>query len=145
MVANAKKRGRPKARIDLDMLARAGMVAATLEEAAFLCGVAEATLKRRLVDDEKTRAVWREALAKMRVSLRRKQVEKAMAGDTAMLIWLGKQLLSQKQNPETSSGIDPYDPAREEEEQDAAEALIDELIKAADNVEPLNRRSKTAR
>ena len=121
------------------------MVSATLEEAAYLCGIAETTLKRRLLDDEETRKVWRRAVAHGRVKLRRRQWLLAMEGDTAMLIWLGKQLLSQKQNPLESTGIDAYDPAREEEETEAVETLIDELIEASDNVEPIRGRQKRSK
>ena len=36
-----------------------------------------------------------------KVALRKKQWDMAMAGDTKMLIWLGKQVLGQKDNPST--------------------------------------------
>ena len=39
--------------------------------------------------------------AEEKVVLRKAQWEKAMAGDTKMLIWLGKQHLGQKDNPST--------------------------------------------
>ena len=36
-----------------------------------------------------------------KIALKKKQWELAMAGDTKMLIWLGKQHLGQKENPPT--------------------------------------------
>ena len=36
-----------------------------------------------------------------KVALRKKQFDMAMAGDVRMLIWLGKQVLGQKDNPST--------------------------------------------
>ena len=36
-----------------------------------------------------------------KIALKKKQWELAMAGDTKMLIWLGKQHLGQKDNPAT--------------------------------------------
>ena len=44
---------------------------------------------------------------KGRMSLRRLQFEKAQTGNTTMLIWLGKQMLGQKDKIETSENNDP--------------------------------------
>ena len=42
-----------------------------------------------------------ELTAEEKLALRKAQWEKAMAGDVRMLIWLGKQVLGQKDNPST--------------------------------------------
>jgi len=52
------------------------------------------TLERRFADRIKT------AREKGKMSLRRKQFEVALNGDKAMLIWLGKQYLEQREAPE---------------------------------------------
>ena len=44
----------------------------------------------------------KELTAEEKVVLRKAQWEKAMAGDTKMLIFLGKQYLGQKDSPDTS-------------------------------------------
>lgn len=41
--------------------------------------------------------------AEGRKSLRRKQFEKAMNGDSKMLVWLGRQWLAQKDQPEDTT------------------------------------------
>jgi hypothetical protein len=41
------------------------------------------------------------------MSLRRMQWEKAQTGNTTMLIWLGKQMLGQKDRLETSEEAQP--------------------------------------
>lgn len=42
-----------------------------------------------------------------RKSLRRAQFDKALNGDTRMLVWLGKQYLSQKDSPDTGEDSQP--------------------------------------
>ena len=42
-----------------------------------------------------------------KTSLRRMQWEKAQSGNTTMLIWLGKQMLGQKDKLETSENNEP--------------------------------------
>ena len=67
----------------------------TTEEIAGFCGISVATLYRRFQDP-----VFRDAYisgrAKGAVSLRRHQWKLAVAGNPQMLIWLGKQMLGQK-------------------------------------------------
>jgi hypothetical protein len=66
-----------------------------MKEMVDILGVSEDTLKRRfagIIDKGK-------AEGKMR--LRRKQIEVAMKGNAVMLIWLGKQILSQSDTPIT--------------------------------------------
>ena len=48
----------------------------------------------------------KELTAEEKVVLRKAQWEKAMAGDTKMLIFLGKQYLGQKDIPHENDGID---------------------------------------
>ena len=48
----------------------------------------------------------RELTAEEKVVLRKAQWEKAMAGDTRMLIFLGKQYLGQKDTPQENDEFD---------------------------------------
>jgi hypothetical protein len=47
--------------------------------------------------------VYKTAASNAKVSLRRKQMQKANQGDNTMLIWLGKQLLGQKDQTDVTS------------------------------------------
>jgi hypothetical protein len=58
------------------------------------------TLERRFMKE------MEQGRANRNVSLRRKQFELAMAGNTTMLIWLGKQYLGQKDKHEVSGEDD---------------------------------------
>ena len=68
-------------------------------EIAAVCGVSVDTLERRFADTIKK---GRET---GNMSLRRKQVEVAMQGSVAMLIWLGKQRLEQKDQVDITAEV----------------------------------------
>ena len=89
------KPGRPPKPLDLEELKRWARTGATQQEIAARLGMSVDTLERRLQDPE-VRALVDQAQAEVKISLRAKQVQLALAGDRKMLIWLGKQLLGQK-------------------------------------------------
>jgi hypothetical protein len=90
-----KVNGRLRARIDLGELERLCQLSPTDEELAAVLGVSKKTIQRR-----KTETKFAEAMelgkAKGTLSLRRTQMKLASEGNVTMLIWLGKQLLGQK-------------------------------------------------
>lgn len=93
MADEKKKVGRPKIELDEELLYKLATIHCTMNEMVDIMGVSKDTLKNNfshIIDKGK-------ADGKMR--LRRKQVEVAMSGNHTMLIWLGKQLLSQSENP----------------------------------------------
>ena len=92
-MAKEKKMGRPVKEIDEDLLYKLAQIHCTMKEMVDIIGVSEDTLKRRyagLIDKGK-------AEGKMR--LRRKQIEVAMSGNPALLIFLGKSMLGQSESP----------------------------------------------
>ena len=88
---------RPKADISPTTLEQLGRISATLEEVGMFFGVNERTIRYRLKSDADLRDAWDKGRAQGRVSLRRKQMELAMSGNATLLIWLGKQLLGQRE------------------------------------------------
>ena len=101
---NKKKGGRPRKEIDTELLYKLATIHCTMREMVDIIGVSEDTLKRRysaLIDKGK---------AEGRMRLRRKQMEVAMQGNAVMLIWLGKQMLSQQDSPiqDDDKGILPW-------------------------------------
>ena len=78
--------------------ARAG---SPLTEIAQRLGVSYRTLERRMQEEE-YRDLVPKAQAELKISLRTKQVEMALDGNVPMLVWLGKQLLGQKDKFEHS-------------------------------------------
>ena len=87
---------RPRKSIDEDKLVLVASLGLTTAEIAAVMDCSADTLERN----------WKRQMAlgkdKCRASLRRKQYELAMAGNPTMLIWLGKQILGQKDKSELS-------------------------------------------
>jgi len=90
--------GKP-APIDLNELEKLAVMHCTQEEAAAWFNVSGKTMSYKL-RCAPYKSVWTMGLAKGKISLRRKQKQRADAGDKTMLIWLGKQWLGQKDHHE---------------------------------------------
>lgn len=82
--------GRPKLDLDEALIEKLASIHCTMEEIASICNCSVDTLERRYAELIKV------AKDKGKSSLRRYQWEGAQKGNSAMLIWLGKQLLGQK-------------------------------------------------
>lgn len=78
-----------------------GMIQATTREMEAVLGVSSDTLNKFLAIPE-VRAALDAGKAQGTTSLRRKQLALAMAGNPTMLIWLGKNLLSQSDKVEST-------------------------------------------
>ena len=105
-----KKTGRPEGRppIQFDLAGIQGFASlnATKQEVAAFFGVSESTVDHRFHTEPELREAWEKGRATGKLSLRRKQTELAQAGNVTMLIWLGKQLLGQKDKVEHSGDAD---------------------------------------
>ena len=88
---------RPKIEIDFDMVKKLCAIQCTGQEIADVLDVSYDTLERRV--KEVYRISFADYIKKHsangKMSLRRKQHEVAMSGNTTMLVWLGKQYLGQ--------------------------------------------------
>jgi hypothetical protein len=89
---------RPGRQKPLDMKVVEGMasVGATNVEIADFLGVSEALVRKRGA------VILAKARASLRMRLRQAQIKTAMAGNPAMQIWLGKQMLGQVEKHEVS-------------------------------------------
>ncbi len=101
------KMGRPRIEIDFEELDKLCALQCTQEEIAgwFECSIdtIEARIKERYdMTFPEYFAVKRQG---GKISLRRKQYEVAMRGNTTMLIWLGKQYLSQTDKQEITQDL----------------------------------------
>lgn len=93
--------GRQKADIDPKLVEGMASVGATNTEIANFLEVDEGTIRKRFSE------VLLKARSNLKIRLRRKQIELALAGDKTMLIWLGKQYLDQKEKSDMTSGDEP--------------------------------------
>ena len=96
-----RKVGRPKKELDTDMIERLASIFCTNEEISTIVGCHSDTLADNFSE------YLKKGRDKGKMSLRRMQWEKAQTGNTTMLIWLGKQMLGQKDKIETSENNEP--------------------------------------
>ena len=82
---------RPKVAIDETQVEAMASIGCTVEEIALVLGCSERTLQSRFCTPMKR------GRARINRSLRRKQVDLALGGNVTMLIWLGKQMLGQRE------------------------------------------------
>ena len=91
---------RPQLKVSVEEIEKLGQIGATQGEIAAFFGVSVATIERRMQKPEYREAFDR-GFANLKLSLRRTQVKQADNGNTTMLIWLGKNLLGQRDNLDT--------------------------------------------
>jgi len=102
-----KQFGRPRIEVDKDLLIELMNIQCTGEEIAGVLRISVDTLERRCKEIfgqtfADVNKIYRQETRK---SLRRKQIEVALNGNVAMLIWLGKQYLGQTDKAETDIGF----------------------------------------
>lgn len=88
--------GRPKKEIRLPELRKLCEIQCTDVEIGAFFGIDVATIERRRATSQEFRDAEQLGRARGRISLRRRQFQAAMKGNTTMLIWMGKQLLGQR-------------------------------------------------
>src|SRR6266567_1620837 len=88
--------GRAPVPIDMVVLERAAGIGCNPDELAALAGITSRQLNNRLKADPELAEAVERGRAMGRATLRRMQWDGAKNGNPAMLIWLGKQLLGQR-------------------------------------------------
>lgn len=99
--------GRPKIQIDHELLKKMCQIQCTRSEMCGILDISEKTLDRIIKDeyDMTFSTFFKKYSAGGKMSLRRAQFKKAVEdGNTAMLIWLGKQYLGQRDNIDIDNG-----------------------------------------
>jgi hypothetical protein len=96
-----KNVGRPKKELDTDLIEKLASIFCTNQEISTIVGCHPDTLADNFSE------YLKKGRDKGKTSLRRMQWEKAQTGNTTMLIWLGKQMLGQRDKIETSENNDP--------------------------------------
>src|SRR5207245_5175975 len=97
-----RKTGRPTIKVDWDLVDGLAKLQTTHEEIASLLSCSVDTLNRaaRRERSMSFAEYYRQKALGGRASLRRAQFATALKGNTAMLIWLGKQYLEQREQRE---------------------------------------------
>ena len=99
----AKKRsnnpnGKPPTNLDLEELEKLCGLQCTMEEMGAWFGLNARTMKVK-ASQPKYREVMQRGYAKGRISVRRNQMKLLEEGNATMGVWLGKQLLGQRDDP----------------------------------------------
>ena len=104
------KTGRPKKEFDLAEVERLGSIGATYDEMSAWFDTTTLTIERRMSETEGDFCrAYKKGVGRLKVSLRRKQLELANSGNPTMLIWLGKQMLDQKDKSKNENEIELKD------------------------------------
>ena len=106
LAVSENEAGRPPIPVDLELLGDLAEIHCVQAEAAPILGISLRTFERHLAEDDEFAAVWYGRAARGKKSLRRLQWEQAEAGNVTMQIWLGKQLLGQKDRQELTGKDD---------------------------------------
>lgn len=93
--AEGKGAGRPPNVVELEQVTELAKIGCTMDELARVLGVADRTIRRWKADPKFLDALEL-GQATGRMTLRRMQWTEAQLGNATMLIWLGKQLLGQR-------------------------------------------------
>lgn len=91
---------RPRLEIDEDTVEKLASIMCTMEEMSHILGCSVDTLERRFAD------VINKGRNNGKMSLRRWQWEACKKGNSALLIWMGKQHLGQKEKLESDISVE---------------------------------------
>lgn len=93
------KMGRPRIELDPAEIEKLCRLNCTMDEMAAFFGCSTDTIERRMKEDEDLKLAIEKGRATGKISLRRKQFQILEDSNSAsMAIWLGKQLLGQRDN-----------------------------------------------
>ena len=101
-----KKGGRPRILLDLSQVEALAQIGCTLDEIAAVLGVSASTVDDRMSKDEGFQASHKKGSEHGKATLRRMQWNSAKEGNVTMMIWLGKQLLGQKDQSRMEATLD---------------------------------------
>jgi hypothetical protein len=97
---------RPRKKFNPDVIEALAACCCTFDEIAAYIKCAPATVYRRMENPKSAFALaYERGRANGRATLRRKQYENALKGNSTMQIWLGKQILGQTDSPQVQMTI----------------------------------------
>jgi hypothetical protein len=100
--------GRPRIEIDVEELKRLCRLNCTMEEIGAFFGCDKKTIERRYAEEEDFQQAIDQGRGLGKLSVRRKQIQIMDEHNSAsMAIWLGKQLLGQRDNQDITTDNKP--------------------------------------
>ena len=95
--------GRKSINIDPDQVRTLARLSCSYEEIADVLKIGRSTFAKKLKEEKTIREAYDRGKSEGTVSLKRAQFDIAVAGNTAMLIWLGKNRLGQADKIESKN------------------------------------------
>tara|TARA_Y100000356_G_C11253770_1_gene288754 strand:+ start:1161 stop:1532 length:372 start_codon:yes stop_codon:yes gene_type:complete len=95
--------GRKSINIDPDQVRALARLSCSYEEIADVLKIGRSTFAKKLKEEKEIRDAYERGKSEGAVSLKRAQFDTAVSGNTAMLIWLGKNRLGQADRIETKN------------------------------------------
>ena len=95
--------GRKSINIDPDQVRALARLSCSYEEIADVLKIGRSTFAKKLKEEKAIREAYDRGKSEGTVSLKRAQFDTAVAGNTAMLIWLGKNRLGQADKIESKN------------------------------------------
>lgn len=126
------KRNGSRIAIDYELVGKIALLNPSNDEMAWALGISRATWYRRQQDDEQLRETLAVGQHGRRLSIKRMQWKAAEKGNTALLIWLGKQELGQREPDKIQPQAIQADYKVEEIQAAALAQVADFLQQAAD-------------
>lgn len=104
-----KKAGRPKIQLDPKQASIFGYFRATYETMAEFFGCSFDTIQRAMSNEKSEFAIaYKKSFAGMKMKISEAQIKTAIEDrNSAMLIWLGKQYLGQRDDPQAPTQTEP--------------------------------------
>jgi hypothetical protein len=99
--------GRPRIDIDLGQLEQLCQLNCTIDEIAAVFDCTRKTIERRMSEDEQFAQIIDKGRSMGKISVRREQFRIMQGGNASMAIWLGKQLLGQRDERDFAASTVP--------------------------------------
>jgi hypothetical protein len=123
--------------IDVEKCIRMAEWGSSFEEIAAMEGVSQRTLMRKMEKDPKLRDLMHMGRERGKAKLRGVGFNKALQGDTTMLIWKGKQMLGERDNLAlTGANGGPLELRMKPDLSRLSDAEIDVLLRMAERIMP---------
>ena len=129
------KGGRPRIQIDLAQVEALAQIGCTLDEIAAVLNVSPSTVDDRMLKDEGFQAAHKKGSEHGKATLRRMQWNSAKGGHVTMMIWLGKQLLGQKDHRSVNLSVEGHALKLAEQIKEKDPKLYEKVVKIMNETE----------
>ena len=101
--------GRPRIVFDLEIIEKLAGLGLRHEDIADWHDCTTRTIERRIAEDEEFCRAYKKGRSRLKARLRQAQLDACWSGSIPMMIWMGKQLLDQKDKTQNETDIQMKD------------------------------------